>query len=136
MLSDSQDFQMNVHFTILGVIWKESNKKSRCTLCWRFHRLSGFSLVFLQLIYHIVSTQQYEKQYILFFHYSDTKYKHRTQQLVHLLHTIGSPKIFGHFKFQQTAAFFYEKGMWIKTETNTRKTQAYLSAKMLKRVKK
>lgn len=37
---------------------------------------------------------------------------------VHLLHTIGSQKYFGHFAFRQTAAFHYKKGD-LNTHTNT-----------------
>lgn len=38
---------------------------------------------------------------------------------VHLLHTIGSQKYFGHFAFQQTAAFHYKKVVWIQTPKKT-----------------
>lgn len=52
--------------------------------------------------------------YIYIYVYIKTKTFKTTP--VHLLHTIGSQKYFGHFAFRQTAAFHYKKG---DTHTNT-----------------
>lgn len=67
---------------------------------------------------HIWIKQNYTFFFFFFsieFTIPKTKLKLSKTTPVHLLHTIGSQKYFGHFAFQQTAAFHYKKVVWVQT---------------------
>lgn len=79
---------------------KELNRTSRLIskLCSLFHRSNGVLAYLIHLQSHLNET----KLYILFFliysiHHSKDKIKTFKTPPVHLLHTIGSQKYFGHF---------------------------------------
>lgn len=98
---------------------KELNRTGRLKskLCSLFHWSNGVLAYLIHLQSHLNKT----KLYILFFFFSieftipKTKLKLSKTTPVHLLHTIGSQKYFGHFAFQQTAAFHYKKVVWVQT---------------------
>lgn len=115
---------------------KEPNRTSHLISkpCSLFHRSDGV-LAYLQS--HLNKTKQRIHSFVFWFiyiymyiyyiyiiHHSKDRIKTLKTPPVHLLHTIGSQKYFGHFAFQQTAAFHY-KNVVLNTDTEHNRWKAW-----------